>query len=369
MKFTALKDDFLKGLNVASRAVASNNTLPILSNILLKAEGTKLYFSATNLEISIQYFISTNILNEGQITIPARLCQNYVSLLNNEEVEISISDGQTINLKTKESNTQIKGLPSEDFPQIPTVSKDFEITVPCKDFRESINEVSFSTASSSSRPILSGVFMSGKEKSLTLASTDSYRLSEKKLDLTKEIEGEVEIIIPSKTLIEVSKLLSETDKEELTLIISEKQILFKIDNIELSSRLIDGQFPNYRQVLPKNEQSKIFINKQLLLQNIKRVSLFAKENNNNVKLELDSENQQLTLKTDATQIGTEEAHIKARIEGDSNKIALNSEYIVELLQAIKAEEIMIAIDDKMAPALFKNQSDPNYLHIIMPLKI
>jgi len=181
MKFSISREEFLHGLNIASHAVSANNTLPILSNILLRAEGKKLYFEATNLEIAVRYFLETSVSNEGEITIPARLFQNYISLLKDEEVNVNVSDGQTINIQSSKSKTQIKGLSSKDFPQIPTVERKFEFKIPAEKVTEGISQVVFAASSSSVRPILSGVLLSGEKNMLKLVATDSYRLAEKKL--------------------------------------------------------------------------------------------------------------------------------------------------------------------------------------------
>lgn len=369
MKFSAHREEFLKGLNIASRAVSANNTLPVLSNILLRSEGNKLYFESTNLEIAIRYFIQTEIINEGTITIPARLFLSYISLLKDDEINVHISERNTVNIDSKDSKTQIKGLPAEDFPQIPSVSRLFEISLDAKVLSEGISEVVFAAANTSARPILSGVFLNAQEKTLKMVSTDSYRLSEKKLNLEKAIEGEMQAIVPARTMLELSRLIGEVEAETVTLIVSDKQILFKIGNIELSSRLIDGQFPNYEQVIPKSESSTVFIEKSDLLQSIKRVSLFAKENNNNIKLEIKPSNQKLLITTEATQIGSEESAIDAKIEGAENKIALNSEYILDLLNALPSGEIKISVDNKLSPSLFRHKDIDDFIHIIMPLKI
>lgn len=369
MKFTVSREDFLHGLNIASRAVSVGNTLPILANILLRAEGGKLYFESTNLEIAIRFFLQADIANEGKITVPSRLFQSYISLLKDEEIQVTVTEGNTINISAKESKTQIKGLSSRDFPQLPIVERKFEIHLPAKKLAESVSEVVFAAATTSARPILSGIYMYGSGKELKLVATDSYRLAEKTIHLEKELEGNVSAIIPARTMTEMGRLLSEEDGSEVVLIISDNQILFKIGNIDLTSRLIEGQFPNYAQVIPQTSKSNVTLDKSELAQNIKRVGLFAKENNNNIKLHLKPEENQLCITTDQTQIGTEEAQLDGKIEGEENRIALNSEYLLDLLNALPSGEITISIDNKLAPSLIRHKDVADYLHIIMPLKL
>ncbi len=369
MKFSVKRDEFLHGINIASRAVSLNNTLPILSNILLRTEGKKLYFEATNLEIAIKYFLETEIMNEGKITIPARLFQSYVSLLEDKELSVNISDSQTINILSSNSKTQIKGLSAEDFPQIPSVERRFELSIPAKELSESIPRVIFAASSNSARPVLSGILLHGEGAQLKFAATDSYRLSEKIITLDNPLDEELQVIVPAKSMLELHRLIGEDLSKNIVLIISNNQILFKIGNIELTSRLISGQFPNYKQVIPAGAKSKVIIDKSELSQNIKRVSLFAKENNNNIKLGLFPDNQKFVITTDATQIGTEEAQLNAKIEGDENKIALNSEYFLDLLNTLPSGEITISVDNKLAPALITHKDVKDFLHIIMPLKL
>lgn len=369
MKFHASREDFLHGLNIASRAVSTNNTLPILANILLRAEGAKLYFEATNLEIAIRYFLQTDVSNEGSITIPAKLFQSYISLLNDDEIQIHVAEGNTIHVVSKDSKTQIKGLSSRDFPQIPTVERKYEITLPTKKLSEAISEVVFAAATSSARPILSGVYMYGSGNILKLVATDSYRLAEKTIQLEKEISGEIRSIIPARTMLELGRLLGEAALESVTVIISDNQILFKFGNIELTSRLIDGQFPNYAQVIPQGAKSQVMLEKLALAQTIKRISLFAKENNNNIKLHIDPAAQKLRITTDVTQIGTEEVELDAKVEGEENRIALNSEYVLDLLNALPGGEVKIGMDNKLSPALVRHEKVEDYLHIVMPLKL
>ena len=282
MKFNISKEDFLKWLNVASRAVSTNNTLPVLSNILLRAEGNKLYFESTNLEIAIRYSLQADVLNEWEITIPARLVQSYISLLKDEEVHVETIEGNTLSLKTSTSKTQIKGLSSSDFPKIPTVERVFEINLPKKKVIESVNQVVFSAASNSTRPILSWVFLHGEASSLKFVSTDSYRLSEKTLKLEKALESELQVIVPARAMTELGRLLWESESKEVVFIISDNQILFKFDTIEFTSRLIDGQYPNYAPVIPTSSKSTAFIEKSELVQSIKRIALFAKIKDYNI---------------------------------------------------------------------------------------
>ncbi|PCI24885.1 DNA polymerase III subunit beta [Candidatus Peregrinibacteria bacterium] len=369
MKFSVSREQFLHGLNLTSRAVSTNNTLPILANILLHSEGNKLYFQSTNLEISIRYFIQTDIQNEGKITIPARLFQNYVNLLHDDEISIHVANGDTINVISNNSKTQIKGIPAQDFPQTPTVERQFELEVPAKKLAEGITQVVFSAATGNARPILSGVFLRGQKNELKLVATNSYRLSEKKITLEKPLDTELQAIVPARTMQELGRIIADSSEKIVTIIVSDNQILFKVGNVELTSRLIDGMFPNYEQLIPKNAKSNAKVEKSSILQDVKRVNLFARENNNNIKVKFNPEESKIHITTEATQIGTEEANILANIEGEENEISLNSEFFLDILNALPAGELHLSVTDKFAPILIKHKDMSDYLHIIMPLRI
>lgn len=367
MKLAIKRETFLKGLHIASRAVSQNNTLPILSNILLTCEGNKLYFESTNLEIAIRHAIPVPVTNEGRVTLPAKLIHNYVSLMNDEEIQLHVTEGFTVNITAPASKTTIKGLDPQDFPSIPTVNRNTELTLDAEVFRQSIKEVVFSASDQAARPVLSGVFLKGSGKELTMVATNSYRLSEKKIMLPESIDGEIKTIVPARTLMEIERIIADNEVESITVILSDNQILFKVGGTELISRLIEGMFPAYEQLIPKSCSSTASVDKQLLLQTIKRVHLFARENNNSVIMTLDADSQTLRIQSNATQIGSEVAEIPANIS-QSNEVPLNCEYLLDILQALPAGMITFGMNERITPTVFTSEKQANYIHIIMPLR-
>lgn len=369
MQVVCEQKDLLLALNVASKAISTNNTLPILNNILLRAEGQKLYFASTNLEIAITYWINTEIKNEGTITIPAKLLTSYISLLSEEKVTIAIDEGSTIKITSPNSKTKINGLASDEFPTIPTVEKKHSFEIEGKVFREAIEHVAFAAAAISTRPVLSGVLFQISEDDMRIVATDSYRLAEKKIKLDKPIDGKVKIIIPAKTIHELGKLISDFEGEKVTVILSDNQVLFKLGTVELVSRIIDGTFPDYQQIIPKNATTTAAVKRIDLIQAIRRVSLFAKENNNNnIKVGF-SADQKLSITTDMTQIGVEEAEVTAKIEGEDNRIALNAAFVLDVLNALSVEEVTISMESKLSPATIRVKESDDYLHVVMPLRL
>lgn len=368
MKVICEQKIFLDALDIVGRAVSSSNTLPVLNNILIKAEGKSLFFSATNLEIAVRYFFECEVRNEGTITVPAKLLMSYVSLLPNEKLEISATEGLHFTVKALKSQTKMKGIHSDEFPVIPKVDKGSELVLPVKDLNLAIQQVAFAASQNSSRPVLSGVLMVVDKKTLKMVATDSYRLAERKVDLKKGREDVLECIIPVKTVQELGKLLSKTQAAEVYIDITKNQILFRIGDIEFTSRLIEGRFPDYERIIPKESKSKAEVDTSELQLNMRRVSLFAKESNNSVKISVTNDGK-LTISTDETKVGEDRAEVDIVLTGENNKTALNAEYLLDVLAAIGAPKIYIEMNDKLSPIVIKPCKDDNYVYIIMPLKV
>lgn len=368
MNVRVSQEALLESLKIVSRAVSGHNTLPVLGNIFIQTEGDRLLFSATNLEISISTSIKADVKNEGAITIPAKILTSYVSLLNNDKnVQFIVKEGNTLEIKSKTSKTKIKGISADEFPKIAQLFEGVRINIPCREFREIVNEVAFASQENASRPILSGVFLAAKEKTLTIAATDSYRLSEKIVHLKSSTVRETSCVIPVKTLFEADRLAHLG--EEISVVISDNQVMFSIDGTQLISRLIDGQFPDYTQIIPQEYSTRIEINREELTLAMRRVSIFVKGNNQHVKLEIGADDN-LIISTDSTQLGEEKATIPVKVEGDANFIGLNVDYVLDVLSALNTEKnVLIELKGKEAPAVFKKERNTDFIHLIMPLKM
>jgi DNA polymerase-3 subunit beta len=366
MLLTCPQADLIKALTTASKAVNLNNTLPVLNNILLKAEGRTLTFAATNLEIAITTKIKAEIKNEGSLTVPARLITSYVGLLAAGDVELTNQDGLELQVRSKKSKTKIKGISSDEFPLIPQVKRENSLQVLAADLLSAIDQVAFAAARDMVRPVLAGVALRVTPTELRFAATDSYRLSEKMLTPLKAPADELSLIVPVRTLQELARIL-EPEQEPVTIDISGTQILFLYRDVELASRLIEGSYPDYTPIIPKTHTTKITVVTSELINAVKRVSLFAKESHS-IKLAVNAE-RKLEIYSDATQIGEERAEVEATIEGVENAVALNSNYLLEGLSALGGTETVIELGEKTAPVIFRPGKGKGYLHLIMPLKI
>lgn len=367
MKVVISQEALLESLKIVSRAVSGQNTLPVLGNILIKSEGKKLHFAATNLEISISTSCEATVKNEGAITVPAKILTSYTSLLEKaEDVELSVSAGTTLEIKSKTSKTKIKGIAADEFPAIARVEGGTKLELDGKKFRQAVHEVAFAAQENSSRPILSGVFFKAGKKELRMAATDSYRLSEKVLHLESEV-GDTSCVIPVRAVFEADRLAAGAEK--ITVTIVENQVMFSVNGTELTSRLIEGQFPDYQQIIPKKSVTTAEVSREEFELAVRRVSIFAKENNQHMKLEFLNDGT-LTVSTDATEIGEEKTTIPVKIEGGTNLIALNSDYVLDLLGALGSEEkVQIKLEGKMNPAVMSPLKGKDFIHLIMPLKM
>lgn len=367
MKFTCLREDFSKAVSVAQKAVGGAAMLPVLENVYVKAEGNSVEISATNLEISITTSFPADIQNEGTTTIPAKMLASWISLASGENIQIEKSEGEKITLKTKGSNTSLKGMSAEEFPVLPLVEKEDSLRLSQADFKKIIGQTVFSAASGGTRPVLSGVLCMWNGEEVVFVGTDSYRLSERKIKVQKTPKEPVRCIIPAKTLMELERILSSEKEEEVEIVFSKNQILFIFNNIRLISRLIEGQFPNYEQILPKGFQNEITVDRQFLIKTVKRVGIFARENNNNIKLSLSGN--QLTVTTDATEIGTEESVLDVEGGKGEQVVALNGQFFLDILMVLSGEKVMVKMGEKLSPIAVVSPKSPEFLHIIMPLKV
>ena len=366
MRLTCSQKDLARALMITTKAVALNNTLPVLNNVLLKAEDNKLHFTGTNLEVAITCFINAKIESPGEVTLPAKLLTGYVNYLRDQMIEMELS-GLEMQIKTTDSKTKIKGLAVVEFPPIPTVEKEGSFKASVKDLKKAISQVSFSAALNTTRPILTGVLWVVEGDQLKMVSTDSYRLSEKKIPVV-DVSGELNCVVPCKTLLEWGAVLDMTDEVgQVEIIVSKNQIHLSVSGIQMTSRLIEGQFPNYEQIIPKSSLAQVEVETGVLSLALKRINIFAKENNNKVVLSITGD--QMKLTTASTQYGEGEITLPVKKEGEDSEVAINSQYLLDVLANMGVDKIRLEAGEKTAPIIIKPTQDAAYLHIIMPLKI
>lgn len=367
MKLSCAQADLSTALNLVNRAVSPNNTLPVLNNILLRAEGKRLFLSATNLEIAISASFEAEVENEGTLTVPAKVISSYVALLNDKEVSLSVTGGNTLLVQSKGSRTNVKGISSEEFPLLPKLEKPDVFKFPTKVIFAALEQVSFAASTNISRPVLTGIFWQVVGQTMKLAATDSYRLSEKTITLTKDQNVDVAFIVPSKTAQELAKILSATNQDEFEVHVAKSQVLFKVDGVELTSRLIEGNFPDYDKILPKESKTKVSLFTEDFVLGLKKVSVIVRENNNNVKIKV--QHDALQIASDETQVGQGVTDLSAKVDGEGLETALNVQYLLDVLSHLNDKEVHLGLNDGLSPVMVTPASSKDYLHIIMPLKV
>lgn len=367
MKLTCAQTDLASALSLVNRAVSPNSTLPVLNNILLKAEGKRLFLSATNLEIAISASFEAELENEGTLTVPAKIFSSYVALLNDKDVMLSVNGGNTLQVQSKGSNTKMKGISSEEFPLLPKLDKPDILKFPVKTILSALEQVVFAASTNISRPVLTGVYWQVSGKQTKLAATDSYRLGEKTLMTEKDFEKDLSFIVPSKTAQELMKVLSSTSATEFDAYVSKGQILFKVDGVELMSRLIEGNFPDYEKILPKEIKTTALLSTEDLILGLKKVSVIVRENSNNVRLKVHKDG--LQIASEETQVGQGSTDLAAQVTGEGIETALNVQYLLDVLSHLGSKEVNLGLNDGLSPVMVTPTSGTDYLHIIMPLKV
>jgi DNA polymerase-3 subunit beta len=374
MNISCTQENLQQGLSVVSHIANKNTNLPILSNILIKVENKEIVFSTTNLEIGVKAIIRGKIEQEGELCVDAKLLTDYIQLLPKERVDLTTSD-DILHIVCNKQKTKVKTQISTDFPLLPTLKKESPYFLNGKIFKEVISKIVFAVANLETRPEISGILLSFEGKNLMLVGTDGYRLAEYVLPLIESNNKDQKIIIPVKTLQEISRILSVfkddvnlENQENIEIYINEGQILFSYNNIELISRVIDGQYPEYKEIIPQSFTTTIVSNINNLIKTIKTASLFTKSGIFDIQLEFSKDAQEIIINSSSNQIGENQSTIPAQITGESIIITLNYRYLLDGLQNCVGDEVEISLIDSNSPCIIKPVSDNKYLYLIMPIK-
>lgn len=362
MKLQVTQENLNKALGSVSRVASTRGTLPILSNVLLKTVGNRLSIAATNLDIAITHFIGSKIGEEGAITVPARLMQDFVSSLPGGIIDLRLDD-QKLHISTDKYQSVINGVGAEDYPVMPAIKDGKTWTIAGKTLKTALSQVIMAASSDEARPVLTGVYLHSFDGKLFMVSTDSYRLAEKQLMTTKE---SISLLVPATALNDLLRLLGDGD-EEVKVTHDDQQVLFQVGDVELVTRLIEGNYPDYRKLIPGNFASSAKL-KRADLANITKVSsLFARESAGSVTIHLDKEKSEVSIRSVASQLGENTSAATADITGEGT-ITLNSRYILDALGALHGEDVNISFNGKLEPCVLSDPAAKDYLHIIMPLK-
>ncbi len=369
MKLSVMQENLARGLSVVSRAVSSRSTLPVLANVLLRTEDAGLKLTATNLEIGITYWVPGKIETDGAITIPARLLTDLVgSLPASERVDLELQGPDLLQLRCGRFETHIKGIDADEFPAIQTAGERPTTRASQGVLRRALEETIFAAASDEARPILTGVLARFEGDRVTFAAADNYRIAVKTIDILDPVE-ETSVVIPARSLAELNRVLADVDDAvELVLAQARNQILFRLEGIELVSRLIDGQFPNYQQVLPAGHTTRAVVDRDELLRAIRPAALIASSSANIVKLAIGGEEGAGVVVSATAEVGDYEGVVEAEVEGDGTAIAFNARYLADVLTNVEAEQFALELNGPLSPGVFRPLGDDRYVHVVMPVR-
>ena len=366
MKITCTKDNLKKALFAVSRVVGSGNPLQVLNNVLIKTDEGRIKFSSTNLEIGVNTWVGGKIEQEGAVTVPARIINEYINNLPTDKVIIQTEDNHTLKIESENYHTSIKGLSSDDFPLIPQVTEEPTAKIDSQELKNALSETAWAAATNETQPEISGVFMAFEGDSVRIATTDRYRLAERTASLLEPSKSNKEVIIPSRTISELYKILG-LGKGIVEIYFSESQVLFKFDDTELISRLIDGQYPDYRQIIPKEFKTTAEVSREQLLHALKATALFAPDSNN-ITIEAKPE-VGLTVTASSMSAGENTTNVPAKISGIENSAVFNFRYLLDCLNNLSEEGIVLKLINDSSPAAIQPIKRDNYLYIVMPIKL
>lgn len=365
MELSVTQENLARALGGVGRVASSKAGLPILGNILLRTDGTRLLVAATNLEIASAYHIGSKIITPGAVTVPARLINEFIASLPSGTVELKVTDNH-LSITAGRYSSVINGIAADEFPELPTIDEATSALykIDAADFKQAVSQTIITAGSDSTRPVLTGVLWQIIDGFIYLAATDGYRLAERKL---MPAEGELTAIIPASTLQEVMRTLSD-DTAEIEMLFDETQVRFRMNGVEVTSRLIDGKYPDYRQLIPTSSETTVGIDATEFTRITKIAGLFARSSGGSITLTADSEKQALSIHSVASELGENTSSAEAEVAGDG-QVTLNSRYLSDALSVIGGDTVQFRFSGKLSPCVLTPAGEAaDYTHIIMPLK-
>ncbi len=374
MKIEILKENLKQGLNCVERITRKVLSLPILNNVLLSCEGNFLRLDVTNLEMSISWWVLAKIEEKGKITVPASFFANLLGFLKEKNITLESSDSKNLVLKTKDRKIQIQAMSPNDFPIIPDIKKEKVNKILAKDLQKAITQVVEIPALSQIKPEISGLYIFSEKNKLKIVGTDSFRLAEKTITLDKKPEGEISFILPQETSKELINILNQDPEGIVEMMLFQNQILFEISYREFSnprvrilSRLIDGEFPRYQEIIPKSFKTQIILEKDEFQNHLKEAGLFSGRASE-VKLKTFSKKNKLRIYSQSAEIGENESFISVKTKGEDTEVAFNYKFLLSGLQDIESSQVALELSGGDGPGVLRPIGDESYLYVLMPIK-
>jgi len=376
MQFSCNQDTFSKYLGVISRVSSSKPGLPILSNVLFEAENGKLSMSATDLEIGVHCWIGAEVKAEGKITVPAKQLSEFVNSVPAERIDVAL-DKQMLSVNTVNNSAEFNTTIPDDFPAIATVKKEKPLLkIPRKDLIEAIGKVAFACAKDDIKPVLTGIKVEISENILALVSADGLRLSRYIIKLSSPIETNIDLLIPAKAMEElllvITEFYSEDGDDDVTLYLIEdkNQIIFRFNDVEIISRLIDGQFPDYKVIIPTSYQTRCEMKRSEVLNSLKVANIIARNVvGNKIFLNIDPKKNTITLSASQSEVGSNKSSFDSVVEGSGIDMAFSGRFLTEVLTNIDEEDIVFECTTAVSPGVFRMKGNDDFIHLVMPMRL
>jgi len=374
MKVSVSQQQLAHGLGIVSRAVSSHSTLPVLANILVATDEGRLRLSATNLELGISCWIGAQIEEEGAVTVPARTFNDLIGTMTSDGVKLALDERtQTLNVVCGSSNTDIKGIDAQEFPPMPVPNLENGIELNVADLKEMIQQVAFAASADDARPVLQGVSMTVEGSEITLAATDGFRISMRRAKLSSPVVKPMTAIIPARALNELARVASD-GKQIVHMIVPDGrgQVLFHLDDVELVSQLIDGNFPDYKAIMPQSFKTTTILSTSAFLKACKQAEIIAREGNNVVRLSISAGEEgpgEVEISAQSEETGSSEVQVDATVTGTDLIVAFNVRYLRELLDVVKSASVALETNASNTPGMLRPVGNEDFKHVIMPMHL
>lgn len=374
MKVTVTQENFSKGLNYVSKAISSNPSIPVLANVLIETVDGVLKLSTTDLELGISAKLGADVKQEGKVTVDARTLSEFVHSLSSGKLTLDASD-KIFTVSNKSNSAEFNIISADEFPPLPKAKEKVSFSLNAQKFSNAVNQVAIATASDDSRPVLTGILFEATIKKLSLVGVDGFRLSKKIVDIKSSLSKEFKHIVPAKALQELARIsldvAAEEDEISVYILGDKNQMLFTVKEIELSTRLIEGEFPDYQQIIPTESKFSFAVDKGAFMQTVKIANIFARAAvGNKAIFEFTPKENTLKLSAHVADVGENESTVEVHdAEGDVFKTAFNTKFLSDMINAMNGEEIMFESNGTTAPGVFKDKDDKEFLHIIMPMRL
>jgi DNA polymerase-3 subunit beta len=363
MKFSATKEKLLEGLQQVQNVVSTRTTLPILSNVLLQAKEGAVHLTTTDLDVGVRGSFEANVDKVGATTLPARRLFTIIRELPSSEISVEVDGKNAASIRSGQSFFKILGLPEEEFPPLPKFENAKVVTMRQKDLHDGLRKTAYAISTDETRYVLNGVLFSFKENKLTLVATDGRRLAMLDIELEFPRSHEAEIIVPTKAVTELQRLLK--DDGEVKISVGSGQIAFDLNNTLLVSKLIEGNYPNYKQVIPSEAKERVTLERETFLNSLRRVSLLASDKSNSIKLSFSKNNIEITANT--PEVGEARESLPVAYKGRDFSIAFNPEFLMAPLRNLTEDEVFFDLIDELSPGVLKIQTP--FLYVLMPMRV